>query len=323
MRDNIELFDHSLANPEALLDEFYVQERGLIITNPTEDPNKLMQDNREMLENISAYRIAVSQNNHEMKLSILKTIQKLMQTPGINFTEFISFWPILDVSYSLYESLSDAEQAEFLEEVIQKYLEMRHGIYLNYGYSFTTLQVAKDAKAHKSSGQLGNHKMDGLLRQQGYSRLSDLNLDMFSTGDKVYFFSDSDGRKLFKDILVTYKIEFLWSKGKQNKMPDVVFKSGNDIYIVEHKHMKEEGGGQNKQVAEVVDFIGFSETGSRSKIHYVTFMDGRYFNLFTRVSDRDGKIVAQIGNIRTNLKMNPDNYFVNTKGFRELLKQIP
>lgn len=323
MRDNRELFDYSLEHPEALLDEFYIQERGLIITHPTEDPNKLMRDNREVLENISAYRIAVNQHNHEMKVAILETIQQLMKTPGMNFTEFVSFWPILDVSYSLYASLSDAEQREFLEAVIQKYLEMRHDLYLGHGYSLTALQVTKDSKAHKSSSQLGNSKIAELLTAKGYARLLDLSLEAFNSKDKVFFFSDSDGRTLFQEIISAYQIEFVWSKGKQNKMPDILFKSGHDVYIVEHKHMKEVGGGQNKQVAEVIDFIGFSEEVPQHRIHYVTFMDGRYFHLFTRVSERDGKIVAQIRNIRNNLQTYPDNYFVNTAGFRELLDQIP
>ena len=75
-----------------------------------------------------------------------------MQNKGLNFSEFSSFWAVVDVSHNPYLSLSEEEQLEFLDSVIKNYIEMRHGTYLNHGYTATTLQVGKDAKAHKSNG---------------------------------------------------------------------------------------------------------------------------------------------------------------------------
>ncbi|HUX36192.1 MAG TPA: hypothetical protein VMV71_04150 [Candidatus Paceibacterota bacterium] len=322
MKTNTEFFDYSLKNPELLVDDFYIKEKGLIISDSPSKPNQLMKINREMLDNITAYRIAIGKGNDKMQRDILKTVQSLLRNKGLNFSEFASFWAVVDVSYSLYLSLTDVEQLEFLDSVIRKYLEMRHETYIGHGYSATTLQVGKDAKAHKSSGSLGIIKTDSMLVKNGYSQLTELTIEAFKDNDKIFLFSDKKGKRLFKEILKTFKIKFLWSLGRQNKMPDVLFKNGNDIYIVEHKHMKEGGGGQDKQVAEVIDFIGYSEKGLSVSVHYITFMDGLYFNLFTRQTDRDGKLNAQIANIRGNLKANQENYFVNTAGFGELLNQI-
>lgn len=322
MKSNTELFNYSLQNPEPLVDDFYIKDSSLIISKSSDEPNQLMKINRDLLDNITAYRIAKSQGNDEMRLNILKTIQTLMRNDGLNFSEFASFWAVVDVSYSLYFSLSAKEQLEFLGSVIEKYLEMRHETYLGHGYSPTTLQVGKDAKSHKRSGNLGTAKTASILGANGYAQLTELTATAFKDSDKVFLFCDKNGKKLFKEILNDFHIDFLWSTGRQNKMPDVLFKIGNDIYIVEHKHMKEGGGGQNKQVSEVVDFVGYSETGADVVIHYVTFLDGRYFNLFTREVGGDGKLTTQSENIRRNLAGNPYNYFVNTAGFRELLRQI-
>jgi hypothetical protein len=322
MKSNEDPFNYSLKNPEPLVDDFYIKDGGLIISSSPDKPNQLMKINRELLDNITAYRIAMEQNNDEMRKGIIKTIQTLLQNTELNFSEFASFWAVVDVSYSSYHALTKEEQLDFLDSVIRKYLEMRHGTYLAQGYSATTLQVGKDAKAHKESGSLGIHKVASMLKQHGYSQLSQLNVQAFDKEDKVFIFSDQNGKRLFKEILKAFHIEFLWSSGRQNKMPDVLFKDDGDIYIVEHKHMKEGGGGQDKQVAEVIDLIGFSESSSTAPVHYITFMDGRYFNLFTRQPIGNGKLRAQLENIKKNLAAHPGNFFVNTAGFSELLNQI-
>ncbi|MDO8451307.1 MAG: hypothetical protein Q7S76_00375 [bacterium] len=320
--NNTELFDYSLQNPESLVDDFYIKGRDLIISNSPDEPNQLMRINRELLDNITAYRVATDHDNGEMRAATLRTVQSLMRNNGLNFSEFASFWAVVDVSYSLYMALPDTEQLEFLESVIKKYLEMRHEIYLRQGYSSTTLQVGKDAKAHKSNGSLGSAKVATILSENGYTQLTSLTLESLRNSDKIFLFSDKNGKKLFKEILNDLNIEFLWSVGRQNKMPDVLFKNGNDIFIIEHKHMKEGGGGQDKQVAEIVDFISHSELNASSIIHYVTFLDGLYFNLLAHQAGAGGKLATQIANTRSNLATNQGNYFVNTAGFRELLKQM-
>jgi len=101
-------------------------------------------------------------------------------------------------------------------------------------------------------------------------------------------------------------------------MPDFLIKHEADIFIVEHKHTKEGGGGQDKQINEVISLISFSE--NNPKIHYISFLDGIYFNLFANTKYLSkGKISNQLKNIKQNLNRNKQNYFVNTAGFKKLL----
>lgn len=322
MQNNLELFELSLKNPEPMIDDFYIKSNGLIISNSPQKPNKLMKVNRELLENITAFKVAENSRNEDMMGQILLTIKDLMTTKGINYSEFASFWSIIDISYSIYNSLSDDEKLSFLKLAIKKYLKMRHDIYLEYGYTSTALQVGKDAKSHKRSGSLGLQKCATILKNNNYYQLEELNTDAFDKGDKLFILTDKTGKKLFKEILKKYKITFDWSTGREKKMPDVLFKNKNNFYIIEHKHMKEGGGGQDKQVSEIINFINYSENLQQIKIHYITFLDGLYFNLFTKPYGDNGKIKNQLASIKLGLTNNPANYFVNTTGFIEFLSQI-
>ena len=82
--------------------------------------------------------------------------------------------------------------------------------------------------------------------------------------------------------------------------------------------MKGSGGGQNKQIVEVAYFIKFSE--DNQNIHYITFLDGEYSNrLF---NSQMQKIKLQRKDIIDALNNNPNNYFLNTQGFKNLLENI-
>jgi len=149
--------------------------------------------------------------------------------------------------------------------------------------------------------------------------MTDLTLETFRNSDRALLFTDKTGKKLFREILRAFQISFDWSTEHQGKMPDVLFKNGDDLFIVEHKHMKEGGGGQDKQATEVIDFIRHSEANPVARVHYVTFLDGHYFNLLASATGNAGKLALQLNTIRNHLAGNNDNYFVNTAGFHELL----
>jgi len=74
MIDNIKLFEASLNNKEPYVDKYYVKNDKLIITDDTKKLNKLMKANAEIMDNISAYKIATESNNVEMQETILKNI---------------------------------------------------------------------------------------------------------------------------------------------------------------------------------------------------------------------------------------------------------
>lgn len=320
--DNIKLFEFSLNNPEPIIDEFYLKNGNLIISKNPKDPTDLMKKNLDLLESISAYNFAKKNKNQATAKEAIKKILEIVKNKNINYSEFVSFWPVVDISYSLFNKMTDDEQLKIIKNIVEKYIELRHNLYSSYGYTPTTLQVGKDAKAHKESGNLGIYKVSKVLNKAGYKKANAEKLENFvSQKGKLYIESDKKGKDLFKHLLDFYKIKFLWSKKKEQKMPDFLIKNDEDIFIVEHKHMKEGGGGQDKQINEVISFIGFSERNP--KIHYISFLDGVYFNLFTNKKYLSkGKILNQLKNIKRNLKRNKQNYFVNTAGFKKLLKEL-
>jgi len=319
--NNIRLFKFSLDNPEPIIDNFYLKGGDLIISKDSKDSTNLMRKNCDLLESISAYNFA---KKNKSKLTAKKAIEKILEivkNKNINYSEFVSFWPVVDISYSLFRELNTEDQLEIVKSITDKYIKLRHDLYLSHGYTATTFQVGKDAKAHKESGSLGIYKVSKILDKVGFKKANGESVKIFIEGGKKYIEADKKGKKLFKELLNFYKIKFLWSSKNDQKMPDFLIKHKKDIFIVEHKHIKEGGGGQNKQITEVISFIGLGE--SNPKIHYTSFLDGIYFNLFVNKKYlKRGKILNQFENIKKNLKHNKQNYFVNTAGFKKLLESI-
>lgn len=322
MIDNIALFNLSLNNPEPIIDKFYLKNEDLLISKDPQAPTSLMKNNFDLLESISAYNFAKKNKKSILGKDAIKKILQIMKTKNINYSEFVSFWPVVDISYSLFCKMSDEEKKEIIKNVVEKYIELRHNVFSMYGYSATTLQVGKDAKAHKESGNLGINKVSEMLSAVGFKKANSESFqDFIMISDKKYIESDKKGKRLFKELLGYYNIDFLWSSGKEEKMPDILIRYKKDVFIVEHKHMKEGGGGQDKQINEIISLIGFSE--NQKNIHYISFLDGLYFNLlFNKKNLTKGKIFNQITNINKNLQENKQNYFINTAGFRELLKEF-
>src|SRR3989338_8400211 len=317
--DNIKLFKFSLNNPEPIIDKFYLKNGNLIISEDSKNPTDLMKKNFDLLESISAYNFAKKNKNRAILKKAIEKILEIVKSKNINYSEFVSFWPVVDISYSLFGKMNAEEQLKIIKNIVEKYIELRHDLYSSYGYTPTTLQVGKDAKAHKESGNLGIYKVSKILDKAGYKKANaETTKNFISQGDKKYIEADKKGKKLFNNLLNYYKIKFSWSKKKEQKMPDFLIKHEADIFIVEHKHTKEGGGGQDRQINEVISLISFSE--NNPKIHYISFLDGIYFNLFANTKYLSkGKISNQLKNIKQNLNRNKQNYFVNTAGFKKLL----
>lgn len=319
---NLELFEFSLQNPEPTLDENYFKHSDIIISHKASKPTSLMKNNSELLKAITAFSFAKENNLLDTEDAAIEKILTLTKSENINYSEFVSFWPTLDLSHSIFLKLSYKEQKQTLKQLVEKYLDSRHELYSSHGYSCNTLQVGKDAKAHKENGSLGIQKVSKILKEFGFENCDSESLsDFISGGERKFLESDKKGKKLFKELLLHYKIKFTWSESKEEKMPDLLIRNKNQIFVVEHKHVKEGGGGQDKQINEIITFIEASE--SQKNIHYISFLDGIYFNLLNQSnSTKLKKTSSQSKKILLNLKNNPKNYFVNTAGFQKLLQSL-
>ena len=79
MLNNIKLFETCLKNKESYVDKYYVKNSKPTITNDTKKLNKLMKANTEILDNISAYKIATKSKNIKMQNTILQNILSLLK----------------------------------------------------------------------------------------------------------------------------------------------------------------------------------------------------------------------------------------------------
>lgn len=324
MINNIELFKFSLDNLEEYFETYYEKEN--FILNNDGSLNELIIQNNKMLEYIEQYyKLLTSNQLNELKEKdiVLNMISILDNTYWINNSEFTNYWWIFDTSYSSYTWFAQEEKFDFVKNILPKYIENRHLTYRKYWYSPVSLQVRFDSTANKRSADLWNKKVEALLRENNFVKFwnnENSTLEDFLKSNRWFLYADKDWKKMFTELLKQKQITFEWSTKLQDKYPDFCLKIWNKIFIMEHKHMKEGGGWQNKQIAEIIDLINFSETNP--DIHYVSFLDGVFFNKLSNKNNFDPKTKAQVEQIENALKNHKQNYFLNTKGFLKLINSI-
>ena len=97
----------------------------------------------------------------------------------------------------------------------------------------------------------------------------------------------------------------------------IIFKS---YFLVEAKHLNTSGGGQDKQISELIEIIGLKD---KSKdVSFISFLDGNYSNVFISDARHSEKTKTQRKEIKKYLKKNPQSYWVNTAGFDALFSDL-
>jgi len=99
---------------------------------------------------------------------------------------------------------------------------------------------------------------------------------------------------------------------------DLIIKFENRIYICEAKHLNTGGGGQDKQISELIEIVSLKE--KNKNISYISFLDGVYSNIIIGGADGGGKLIKQRQEIKKYLKKNLSNFWVNTAGFVALFE---
>ncbi len=105
---------------------------------------------------------------------------------------------------------------------------------------------------------------------------------------------------------------------KQNKKLDLIIKINGRIFLCEAKHLNTSGGGQDKQIAELIEIISLKE--QNKNISYVVFLDGSYSNILLGKNNCGEKLTTQRKEIKRYLLNNPQNFWVNTAGFEDLFR---
>jgi len=319
--NNLELWEFSLNNPEPPFgDPYYILNNENIITKSASGqahPLLLLEENITTL--INEYAVSKYEG-------ILDSIVKLLDSEYTNSTTFISYWHQHDMSFSVYKDFPTSTKMDFLKYILPKYIEQRHIYYKKHNYSAISLQVVIDNAGHKESGNLSNKKIQAMCESAGLIQVSDLST--LSSKEFTFNIIRGDSKEMLDRFCEEMSIDFKWRVDHKRKNPDFIINFDKKFFIGEAKHKKEGGGGQNDQMLELLDLISFSE--KRKDFGYISFLDGLLFNKFTDAHSeikqktfskkKSNKIHTQYKSITMNLSKNPNNYFLNTKGFELFLK---
>jgi hypothetical protein len=313
IKENIYYWKKSLESPEQAADPFYSFDK-LIVTD-----SELIKKVERLRELIISYCI-LSEKNVDAASEILNEIYDLIvSTDKIQYTEFVAFWKTLDISYSVFKKLLNKKA--ILKELLQKYCERRRELYDKMGYTNITVQALYDVGSSRKKGVSGIDKIIDMIQKnmRNVPHAKDINTLMeFST---AYFSPDKGDKHLFRLFCKKIGIKYSFGKDHQDKEPDIVLKINDKFFIIEAKHIKESGGAQDKQIVELIEFIRYSE--ELENVHYVSFMDGVYFNNFSWAKEGDEtKVNKQKKAIEEHLTNNPKNFFVNTSGLLSLFEDL-
>ncbi|MGM9970665.1 MAG: hypothetical protein ACI35S_09765 [Anaeroplasma sp.] len=313
MLTNIGYFDFSLKHKETLLDKYYFIDEVII----NDSSNRILSNCKELDATIENYVIEkdkysnLHQDVPEEKIDeIITKIIFLLEQDYMNLTAFAQSFSLFDSSFSSYSILSKKDKMYFLNEILDAFVSTRFDIYKTLGYGY--LQILYDSHSHKRMGAAGAKKVSSQLNSNRFTQVYTNDL---SNGQ--YFLPDQIKKDKYLEFLKKNGIKCAWTDAKQDKMPDAVFKFNGTIYIVEHKHLKEGGGGQDKQLSEIVDLISNSEEG----VSYIAYMDGLYFNALINPK-LNTKMFKTKKDVLKYLSLNSNNYFLNTLGFEKFIKDL-
>ncbi len=312
MLKNIALFNECLEHPTKNIDPIARETLNKVVL-PIDDttPTELLNKNAELLELLTSYNEYKQAGDSSHNTQILAAIDACLRFEGMNCCALSQYFMVHDVTYEMYLNKLEKDEKEY---IIDCYLKDRHQLYLNRNYSDIIFQVLTDNYSHKRKSVMGVEKLKKICKEFDIPKINDANQ---IENDLYYILPDAGDNKLFDKIIEKNHINFEFRETHQGKMPDGLIKIDDIFVIVEHKILKESGGGQDKQMTEIIDFVGWGERG----VHYISFMDGIFFNSLINPSQKN-KLYRDKENILANLKKCPFNYFVNEYGFNQILEDI-
>ena len=100
------------------------------------------------------------------------------------------------MTFSMYKKKTERERIEFLNKILELYIDRRHDIYMSHGYSSTTIQTRKDFEKHKGQGGFANKKIKKICVKFGYEK-----------GKTFYFLDQVQGQEMLDKITENSGIE--------------------------------------------------------------------------------------------------------------------
>lgn len=299
IQSNLHYFKISKDNQEKMLDDFYVFDEKNV------DLNKYIKNTKE-IKNI-LITIKTLQERKEKQAIIDKYFLELSKTLGkfSNCSEFACFINACD-------NILDEAKNEIilLKEITERYFAKRM---LNEMTPEEWMQAILDTNSSRKKGKCGENKLIHILKKQGFKEVSSWD-DFFKIDYCIVKFSKKFSLKnVRKNLGVKIKTK------KQNKTLDLIIKAKDKIFLCEAKHLNTSGGGQDKQISELIEIMGLKEN---NKVSYIAFLDGKYSNVLLSDAGLGDKIIKQRKEIKKFLEKNPDNFWLNTAGFEKLVSDL-
>lgn len=317
---NLEFLEYSGKHPVPIIDPYYNKDK-IIITPKKEQKNDLMRANARLIELITVFNYLNGENRREDDSEVQSVVEKVMEilddVIGINFSAFSQFFMVYNSAYNSYREYDKTKKRLFIYAMLLRYCKERHGMYTSHGYSDAILQVMCDNYSHKRNSKTTIDKITDAIEPLGLKRL--LRSDEFESAGNFYLLPDKGDVDIYQGMVRKFSLETKALRQEQDKLPDFVLKMAGEYYIGEAKMMKGSGGGQDKQLVEIINFIRYQEPNEN--VHYVVYFDGEYANMLLSSSTRSPKIERQYKDIVKCLTENPRNFFVNPDGFSALLNE--
>ncbi len=299
IQSNLYYFEISKNNQEKLLDDFYVFDEK----HP--DLNKYIKNTKE-IKNI-LITIRTLQNKEEKPTVIDKYFFELSKILN-EFSICSEFGCFINACDNIWYYVKD--DLKLLKDITQRYFKKR---VLNEMVPEEWVQAILDTNSSRKKGKTGEYKLISILEKQGFKEVFNWD-DFFKTDYCVVKFSKKFSLKNVRENL-NVKIK----TKKQNKTLDLIIKAKDKILLCEAKHLNTSGGGQDKQISELIEILNLSE---KNGVSYISFLDGKYSNILLSDNGHGDKITTQRKEIKKFLKNNPDNYWVNTTGFKNLISDL-
>ncbi|MBI4652864.1 hypothetical protein HY750_01275 [Candidatus Kuenenbacteria bacterium] len=148
-------------------------------------------------------------------------------------------------------------EINLLKKITKKYFAKR---VLNEMAPEEWVQAILDTNSSRKKGKCGENKLIHILKEQGFKEAFDWD-DFFKIDYCVVKFSKKFSLKnVRKNLDVKIKTK------KQNKTLDLIIKAKNKILLCEAKHLNTSGGGQDKQISELIEILGLTEKNGVSYI---------------------------------------------------------
>lgn len=298
IKDNLHYFDLSRKNPENILDGFYMFDEkhphiAEYIATTKEIKNILIT-------------IRTLQKKKESRKIVDKYFSELSKTLG-QFSNGSEFGCFINACDSLSEFAK--KDSVLLKKITQRYFDKR---ILNEAVPEEWIQAILDSNASRKKGKSGERKLLAILRNFGFQEAN--TWEQFFRNNKCAV----EFSKVFSVKNIRRNLGVRLATKKQNKKLDLIIKAGNKIFLCEAKHLNTSGGGQDKQISELIEIISLKERNKR--ISYIAFLDGSYSNIILSDNTGGDKLTTQRREIKKHLEYNANSFWVNTAGFKAMFQ---